>query len=187
MTQAEQISAWLSVGALAVATLSLFFSLRRDLGDRPRVAVAGNANVAIGISQPKPWWQFHVTVVNTGRRAITVHSVAWNVFQPQDERVVHLTDGFPVRIEPDDSRSWTLEVHAGIPEFYGLAGRAAAEIVERPSWIERRRGITSPVRFIYSDTIPLLQPSGTWEVVLPLLTRLGQDLPPTPDPQAPQA
>jgi hypothetical protein len=100
-------------------------------------------------------WEYRIDVTNIGERAVSLIQVGI-MSQRNDLDSSYTTIGlrheeveeFPIRLEPHDSRSWTIDGGSYTPSRAEY--EPFAQLVQRPTWRERRHGI-SPARTVFGD------------------------------------
>lgn len=139
-----------SLLAVAISLVALSLQFVRTFWERPYVFVGGLAGSHRDSQMTESHWEYRIDVTNVGERAVTLIEVGLLSERRPDGYMTHglsaqELEDFPLRLEPHDSRSWT------IPGGPTRSGSREAEpwvkIVRRPSWIERRRR-TLPERTI---------------------------------------
>lgn len=166
VTPAEILTSVLAIIAIVISSISLIWNIRRASWDRPKVEVSGRAGVGASSDCPNdPYWELSISVANTGERSVTVQDGSWLV-QPAEGRSIRWGSSdpeFPFRLEPHDSRDWTIKVPLLGTTLTEVRGRPAVHIVQRPTWLERRRGL-GPTRWVYGPFDSVRRPSGEkWE------------------------
>jgi hypothetical protein len=161
MTPAETLNTLLAGAAIVISILSLVWNIRRASWDRPRVVVTGRAGVGLSGDRPnEPYWELSLSVANTGERAVTLERGSWLV--DNGAGGIHWMvpdDVFPVRLEPHDSRDWTIKHPLRGSTLERFRGRPAVCIVQRPTWLERRKGVGA-TRWVYGPVDSTVRPSG---------------------------
>lgn len=144
------VATLISLLAVVISLVALSLQLVRTYWERPYVFVGGTAGSHQNSQMTESHWEYRIDVTNIGERAVTLIDVGLISDRRPDG---HLTHGlsaqeleeFPLRLEPHDSRSWTIP---GGPSRFGSREREPwVKIVRRPNWIERRRQ-TLPERTI---------------------------------------
>jgi hypothetical protein len=77
-----------------------------------------------------------------GERAVTVTDVGWYTLRTKQQRqTLRPTDAvLPMRLEPHDSRTWTISASATSARRHTI-NEPFVTSVQRPTWRERRKGI----------------------------------------------
>jgi len=137
--------------ALAVSLGSLVWQLTREQWDRP-VVIVGGIRVSNGSSGEESRWQYRIDVTNVGERPVTLIEAGMMTETDDGFQTVGLlaeeVGEFPVRLEPHDSRSWT--INAGLTKHPQPNYKPWVKVVQRPTWRARRRG-TLPERTILGE------------------------------------
>jgi hypothetical protein len=139
-----------SVIALVVSLGSLAWQLTREQWERPVVIVGGIRGSHNGSSKTEPHWQYRIDVTNVGERAVTLIEAGLISDRRDNGYLITGLSGeevaeFPIRLEPHDSRSWTIP--GGPTSQTSGEYEPWVKVVQRPTWRERRRG-TLPERTI---------------------------------------
>lgn len=149
-----------SIIALVLSAGTVAWQLVREQWERPVVVVSGTqgsytsvTDMATGDGESR--WEYRIDVTNVGERAVTLIQVG--LMTPRDETEDSYTtvgllreeaEKFPIRLEPHDSRSWTVD--GGPTRYKRGAYEPFVRLVQRPTWRERRGGIL-PERTIFGD------------------------------------
>lgn len=134
--------------ALVVSALTFFRSLYKESREGPDVKVSGLVAVGLDSRTPlEPFWGFQIVVTNDGGSAVTIDRPGWDL-EIAAGRVNHVSGGavddeMPMRLEHHDSKSFLFDIPIRGTQWDGLTGRPVVSFVKRPTWREKRRGLTS--------------------------------------------
>ena len=149
--------------ALVVSVGSVVWQLARERWDRPHVIVGGIRG-SNGSTGDESRWEYRIDVTNVGERPVTLIEAGMLVGTDDGFQYVGLLGEevaeFPIRLEPYDSRSWTIDM--GPTKYPKPEYKPWVKVVQRPTWRQRRRG-TLPQRTIFGDWFGSYgpEPSGT--------------------------
>jgi hypothetical protein len=139
-----------SIIALVVSLGTLGWQITRERWERPVVSVGGMIGSRDDSQARGAHHEYRIDVTNVGERAVTLIQAGVITNREVGSFIIHGLSQeevaeFPIRLEPHDSRSWTI--------LGGPVSRPSSEyepwvkVVQRPAWWERRRG-TLPERTI---------------------------------------
>jgi len=159
------IATVISIVALLASLFSLGWQLVRARWERPVVVVRGQTvsrtrqalTVYTGDEKPRPKkleWALTTTIVNVGERAVTVVGWGWAYGSISSKDVAITTikargsqiPDFPLRLEPHDSRTWTIAHPMEGTNLRGTNVTPFAIVVQRPTSRELRRGVSAERR-----------------------------------------
>lgn len=154
MTPAEITTVILSSIAIVISIINFIWNVVRARRKRPEVTVTGDARFAVDGAKPAdPYWSLSVNVANTGGRAASVLGASWLI------NGIHYGTGdeFPMRLEPHDSKQWNVQMPVGGTKLEGMTCRPAVRVVQRPTYFERRQGISTE-RYIFGPPGRIVSP-----------------------------
>ena len=133
----------ISIVALALSLFSVSWQVARARWERPVVVVSGVAlaRSVRGIETPVR----RIDATNVGERPVTVIAAGWILHAGKDGQGSGWSgvpdDGFPLRLEPYETKSWAIPGGAMATVGPRNLGLPFVRVVRRPTWWGKRRGL----------------------------------------------